>query len=417
MKRNVTFSAILWKYMEGERMPRSNKSKMPPLIRLARATYGRILRAGGKVRLVNSCGIDLTEGPYLLLSNHVGIMDPVMISAVMPRHIRWVAGAYLFKTRFLNLVIGKGCTAIPKQQGRSDISMIRNAQRAFRNGENVGLFPEGTRTWDGEMVDMPYRSLAKLLRLFKVTVIFVHLEGGFAHQPRWADFKRKGSVTVNVKHFLTPGQIEVLDSATLEETIREYLRFSNDEWKETVTYDYRSPRRAEGLQRLFYLCPSCGGIDTMKTMDNRIICTKCNAGTVLDEKDNLTSVDTPFTRLSQWHTWEAEMICDRDEFPPEPGVLFQKGDADDEGDLQTISKNITVRLAHDVLEIKCNTGKREVFRLELDKVNSLVLNAKQTMELFFGDVLYRIRLLPQACSLKYHEYYLGFRRKQMKENL
>ena len=397
-------------------MPKSNKPKMPALIRFAKATYGRFLVAGGKVGLVNSCGIDLKEGPYLFLLNHVGITDPVMVSCVVPRHIRWVAGAYLFKTWFLNLIIGKGCTAIPKQQGRSDFSMIRNVQRALKAGENVGLFPEGTRTWDGDMVDISYKPLAKLLRVFGVTVVFAHLEGGFAHQPRWADHKRKGKVIVNIKHFLTPEQMSVLDPGTLEETIREYLHFSNDEWKQTVPYDYRCTKRAEGLQRLFYLCPSCSGIDTIRTSGNRIMCTKCNAVTVLDDKDNLTSVDTPFVRMSQWHSWEAEMISDLEEFPPERGVLFQKGDADDGGTLETISKDITVHLAGDVLEVKCNTGTQEVYSLPLSGVNSLVLNAKQTMELFYGDILYRIRLLPEACSLKYHEYYLGFRAKQEKEN-
>ena len=398
-------------------MSRNKNSRMPALIRFAKATYGRILKAHGKVSLVNSCGVDLEEGPYLLLLNHVGIMDPVMVSAVMPQHVRWVAGAYLFKTWFLNLVIGKWCTAIPKQQGRSDLSMIRNVQRALKDGDNVGLFPEGTRTWDGEMMPIAYKSLAKLIRMFGVTALFVHLEGGFAHQPRWADHKRKGNVVVNVKHFLTPEQMAVMDIDTLQDTVREYLRFSNDEWKETVPYDYRSPKRAEGLQRLFYLCPACNAIDSMKTAENRITCTKCNAVTVLDDKDNLTSVDTPFTRMSQWHEWEASMIGDKEEFPPEKGVLLQRGDADDEGTLETLSKDVTVHMKDDVLEVVCNTGMKETYRLPLSGVNSLILNAKQTMELFVGDTLYRIRLLSEACSLKYHEYYLAFReRLAAKEN-
>ena len=398
-------------------MSRIKNSRTPALIRLAKATYGRILTSHGRVSLVNSCGVDLEEGPYLFLLNHVGIMDPVMVSNVMPQHIRWVAGAYLFKTWFLNLIIGKCCTAIPKQQGRSDLSMIRNVQRALKAGDNVGLFPEGTRTWDGEMMPVSYRSLAKLLRMFGVTVLFVHLEGGFAHQPRWADCKRKGKVVVNVKHFLTPEQMSVMDLETLQGTIRDYLHFSNDEWKETVPYDYRSTRRAEGLQRLFYLCPSCNAIDSMKTSGNRITCTRCNAVTVLDDKDNLTSVDTPFARMSQWHRWEASMIGDMEEFPPEKGVLLQKGDADNEGTLETLSKDVTVHLKDDVLEVSCNTGMKETYRLPLSEVNSLILNAKQTMELFLGDTLYRIRLLPEACSLKYHEYYLAFRgRLPAKEN-
>ena len=109
-------------------------SRMPFLIRIARWTYGRMLRANGKVSLRNESGADLKKGPYLYLINHVGIMDPVMLSAVLPQHVRWVAGAYLFKNWFLKLVIGRWCTAIPKQQGRRDLSMIRNIRIASRTG-------------------------------------------------------------------------------------------------------------------------------------------------------------------------------------------------------------------------------------------------------------------------------------------
>ena len=389
-------------------------NRMPLLIRIARLTYGNMLKAHGRLRLKNECGADLKAGPYLLLLNHVAILDPVMVSALFPKHIRWVAGAYLFKNWFLNLIIGKGCTAIPKQQGRQDLSTFRNIQRILKEGDNVGLFPEGTRTWDGEMMPVSYVPLAKLLRLYKVPVLFVHLEGGFARHPRWADYERRGNVVANVKYLLTPEEMVRMDIQDLANTVERYLHFSNDEWKQTVEYDFRSPKRAEGLQRLLYLCPSCNAVDSLKTQDNKIVCTKCGCSTILDDMDNLTSIDTPFTRLSQWHEWEAKQIADVSEFPEEKGTLLQKGDANDEGDLETLSKDFSVHLKDNVLRVKMGEGPDKTLDLPLEKVTSLVLNAKQTMELFCEDVLYRIRLLPDASSLKYHEYYLAYT-KNVKE--
>lgn len=391
---------------QGSDMP----NRMPFLIRIARMTYGRILKLNG-VQLKNSCGADLNAGPYLILSNHVAILDPIMISVAMPQHIRWVAGAYLFKTWFLNLIIGKGCTAIPKQQGRQDITTLRRIQKALKDGDNVGLFPEGTRTWDGEMVSFDYHPLAKLLRLYKVPVLFVHLEGGFARHPRWAQKGRKGKVTVNFTSMLTPEQIVRMEVDDLAKTLEENLHFSNDQWKQGVDYEYRSPRRAEGLQRLLYLCPSCNSMDSLTTSGNRIVCSKCNSITILDDKDNLTSVSTPFTTLSEWHKWESGKISSMKEFPKERGVLLQKGDANDDGTLETLSSNITVQLKNDVIYVEKAGSDDSVLELPLEKVSSLVLNAKQTMELFCNDDLYRIRLLPDSCSLKYHEYFLSFKEK------
>ena len=389
--------------------------KMPILIRIARATYGRILRFGGRLRLENDCGADLTAGPYLVLCNHSCILDPIMVSVLMPKHIRWVAGAYLFKNRFLNLIIGKGCTAIPKQQGRQDITTLRRIQAALKDGSNVGLFPEGTRSWDGEMVPLDYVPLAKLLRLYKVPVLFAHLEGAFARRPRWAEHKRRGNAVVRFKYMLTPEEMAKIEVRELAKTVEQYLHFSNDEWKQTVDYDFRCTKRAEGLHRLLYLCPSCRSMDSLSTSGNRIVCKKCNAITILDDKDNLASVDIPFTRLSQWHEWEAGTISTMSEFPKERGVLLQKGDDDDDGDLETLSKDISVQLKDDTICVECLDGDNKVLELPLKDVSSLILNAKQTMELFCNNVLYRIRLMPDSCSLKYHEYFLSFK-KQAKEN-
>ncbi len=391
-------------------------NRMPPLIRIAKMTYSKLLQVGGRLRLKNECGADLKSGPYLLLLNHVGIMDPVMVSSVMPRHIRWVAGAYLFKTWFLKFIIGKCCTAIPKQQGRQDISTFRNIQRILKEGDNVGLFPEGTRTWDGEMMPVSYLSLAKLLRLYKVPVLFVHLEGGFAHQPRWADYKRRGKVVVNVKYLLTPQQMAQMEVPDLAQTIEKYLHFSNDEWKETVDYDYKSPKRAEGLQRLLYMCPSCNGIDSHATQGNKITCRSCGATTILDEMDNLTSIDTPFKRLSQWHSWEAQRIGEVSQLPEERGVLLQRGDSNHDVDLETLSKDFSVQLKNDTIHIRFASASDKDLSLPLEKISSMILNAKQTMELFCEDVLYRIRLLPDSSSLKYHEYYLAFKKRKEKES-
>ena len=83
--------------------------------------------------------------------------------------------------------------AIPKAQGKSDIETIRDISSALKGGGIVGLFPEGTRTWDGKMMDIT-SATAKLVRLFKVPTVFINIEGGFSKKPRWSHTERKGKV-------------------------------------------------------------------------------------------------------------------------------------------------------------------------------------------------------------------------------
>lgn len=397
--------------------------RMPWLIWLAKHTYSKKLCAHGRLVLKNDSGVDLKHNNYLYLINHAGIMDPVLVSSVIPRHVRWVAGAYLFKSFFLRLIIGHACTAIPKQQGRGDLSTLKTIKAALESGDNVGLFPEGTRTWDGEMMPVDYKALAKFVRFCKASILFVSLEGAFAQQPRWADFKRDGGVTVHVKSAIEASEIEQMDVDTLSSRISEGLRFSNDEWKETVSYSYPCTRRAEGIQRLLYMCPVCRSIDSIKAEGNVIRCSKCETEAVLDEKDNLRFEVSPagrkapsFKTLHEWHVWEAGEIGGAGGFAEEKGVLLQTGDADDAGRLETVSEDITVHLDGDVLRVKCNDkGAGKEICIPLGEITSMVLNAKQTMELFCNDVLYRIRLLPEACSLKYHEFYTAYSKNDSEE--
>ena len=58
------------------------QGRFPTLLRIARATYGKIITAHGKVTLNNECGADLKTGPYLYLLNHTAILDPIMVTAV-----------------------------------------------------------------------------------------------------------------------------------------------------------------------------------------------------------------------------------------------------------------------------------------------------------------------------------------------
>ncbi len=388
--------------------------RMPWLIWLAKHTYAKKLCRGGRLVLKNDSGADLKHRNYLYLINHAGIMDPVLVSSVIPKHVRWVAGAYLFKTFFLKLVIGHGCTAIPMQQGRGNLSTLKTIKAALASGDNVGLFPEGTRTWDGDMVNLDYRALAKFIRFCNAPILFVSLEGAFAQQPRWADFKREGNVTVHVKSAIEADVIKQMDVADLENEIRAGLGFSNDQWKKTVSYSYPSSRRAEGIQRLLYMCPCCHAIDSIKAEGNTITCKSCGTEAVLDEMDDLKASQAPgkaipFKTLHEWHVWEAGEVGNAEGFPEEKGVLLQTGDADDAGKLETISEDIRVHLDGTVLHVKCNDKASDnEISIPLADISSMVLNAKQTMELFCNDVLYRIRLLPDACSLKYHEFYTAF---------
>jgi len=159
-------------------------SKTPLFVKIARPTYGTLLKSKHRIQTVGLENLP-SDGPYLVLGNHTHLMDAFFVSASLPVHIHWVIGAHLFKNQILKILLQKLVGGISKQQGRSDFQTIRDISEVFKRGEVVGMLPEGTRTWDGEPLGFD-ETTAKLVRMFKVPVVFVLLESGYAQKPRWA---------------------------------------------------------------------------------------------------------------------------------------------------------------------------------------------------------------------------------------
>ena len=277
--------------------------------RFLKLTYGTYLKRKYRMSAEGMEKVLPFKGPAVVFGNHTHTHDPFFISAFYPYTIRWVAGSYLFKMKGVSFLLRHLVHAIPKTQGRSDLETIRSISAALKNGDIVGLFPEGTRSWDGEMMDIT-AATAKLIRIFKVPVIFIHIEGGFLNKPRWSDTVRKGPVSVSVVRVLTPEEIGGMSLREITALTKECLSFSTDEWEEKKRIPYRSDKLAEGSERLFYLCPRCGRFSTMESHGNTLTCTSCSFSAVFDEYGRIKTNDKaiPYTRLSEWHEWEKKEL-------------------------------------------------------------------------------------------------------------
>lgn len=86
----------------------------------------------------------------LFCANHSSLNDPLcLLLALGPRYqVRAMA-----KAEFMNLpVLGwllKKAGMFGVERGKSDVTAIKTAMRYLKNGENVLMFPEGTRIKDG----------------------------------------------------------------------------------------------------------------------------------------------------------------------------------------------------------------------------------------------------------------------------
>lgn len=90
------------------------------------------------------------DGPLILVSNHLSLVDPPLLGAVFPRPIRFMAKEELFHAPIVQWVVA-GYRAFPIRRGEADRQALQTTLRLLKQGEVVGIFPEGTRSRRGAM--------------------------------------------------------------------------------------------------------------------------------------------------------------------------------------------------------------------------------------------------------------------------
>jgi|AGTN01.2.fsa_nt_gi 1-acyl-sn-glycerol-3-phosphate acyltransferase len=90
------------------------------------------------------------KGKAIIISNHVSMWDPLMISVVFHRQIFWMGKIELFKNWFARAFFHI-VKAFPVRRGEGDLAAIRHAFRILRDGKLFGIFPEGTRIKTGKL--------------------------------------------------------------------------------------------------------------------------------------------------------------------------------------------------------------------------------------------------------------------------
>jgi 1-acyl-sn-glycerol-3-phosphate acyltransferase len=90
------------------------------------------------------------EGGVLLCSNHIHNFDPMVVGMMAPRPIHYMAKEEIFSVPVLGNIVRK-CNAFPVKRGFNDREALRTGLKILKDGHVFGLFPEGTRSKNGEL--------------------------------------------------------------------------------------------------------------------------------------------------------------------------------------------------------------------------------------------------------------------------
>ena len=134
---------------------------------------------------------------YIYVSNHASFFDIPAALAGIPNEIRIIYKKELERIPIFGwgLKFGKTYIAIDRKSGVDALESLEEAAEKIRTGASVLLFPEGTRTLDGQL--QPFkRGAFNLAVRVGIPVVPVTIKGSYSILPRHSWRIRPGIIEV-----------------------------------------------------------------------------------------------------------------------------------------------------------------------------------------------------------------------------
>lgn len=152
------------------------------------------------------------EGPVIVVSNHLSNADPPLVSIAFPRPLFFMGKSELFRSPVLGFLV-RLFGGFPVQRGAADRAAIKHALKVLRQGQAMGIFPEGGRSRTMALVP-GFPGVGLIALQAKVPVLPVAITGseyfpvnGDRPPRRPKGIPRRVTVTFG-KPFLVPGRVD-----------------------------------------------------------------------------------------------------------------------------------------------------------------------------------------------------------------
>ena len=92
-----------------------------------------------------------TEGGFMIASNHASHLDPPIVGSLFSRQVCFFARKTLWKPGFASWWLDGVGTIPVDRDGGTDVTAIKRVLHALKKEKVIILFPEGTRSPDGNL--------------------------------------------------------------------------------------------------------------------------------------------------------------------------------------------------------------------------------------------------------------------------
>lgn len=161
-----------------------------------------------RIRIRGAKNIPKTGG-VMLASNHASYIDPPAVGvAYRGRPVHFMARDTLWKKGFGEWWMDSvGC--IPVARGTGDRRALTLTIKMLKEGKVVSMFPEGTRTEDGELQEAK-GGIGFIIEKSKCVVVPAYIDGSYKAHPKGAKWIKPTKITVTFGKPITQEDFQAL---------------------------------------------------------------------------------------------------------------------------------------------------------------------------------------------------------------
>jgi len=122
------------------------------------------------------------NGALIVAANHTSNMDPLILGAAFNRKMHFIAKKEVFNN-FIGNYISRKLNAFPVDRDKIDIKALKHALNVLQKNEVLGIFPEGSRSFNGELQDFKL-GIIRIAIKTGAPILPVGIDGAYQIYPR-----------------------------------------------------------------------------------------------------------------------------------------------------------------------------------------------------------------------------------------
>lgn len=195
------------------------------IIHIYARLWGRVALVANRVK-VSVYGLHYlnNEGPYVFMSNHQGSYDIFAILGYIPIQFKWLAKKELFSIPFFGWTMASaGYLSIDREGTRQTVIALNEAVKKIKDGISVFIFPEGSRSIDGNL--QPFKKGGFSLAIkSKVPIVPITIKGSREIMPRGSLAIKPGKIEIQIEKPIETKGFTLKDRLKLMEIVRNEIQ-------------------------------------------------------------------------------------------------------------------------------------------------------------------------------------------------